>query len=582
MSIDLDNLARQATADPPTRIPSLADLRRRAAQRRRRRTIARLAVLPAVIVAALGTWTLIDTDPQTETTVAGQADTTTPAGTAQDRPSTATPGQDVAPAADEPPGADPADAPVDDPEGSGPLGSFVWPAPPRNFATLDELVEQFAVEVLESAAGSVDYLEATDEQVPQSFLISHFPGPESSELHGHEVPAIAIPSPQGWGFVRIGAVALSIDETETGSHAIRFGPPHGTAASTVEVRYSDGEVVSEIVQAAEFALPEGRSPDSVVSVLVTHLDDAGKQITVSGRQFSLSVEEIEAEIEAREAQAVDPVPDLVGLTVSEALDLLREHEYHLAGVAFDEAPDAEPGTVIATSPAAGGLIEAYGSITLSIAGGGPSQSPEDAARDQIVPELAALPLGVRVHQADDWAGPTIVETTAGIWILSRMDSDLAFTLTESTGCGFGATEDPEAVYGRDVVCLLEYTEILLLDSQSGEILRAYPFSGAIPRQLLRTDDALYCIGQSDGGLANSLLCRIDLATLEPAVRIFPRDGSEYDWSWVPRGWTIDDPVGVVLWENLAVSDSGITISGHSGTATIDPQTLELLSIELDE
>lgn len=570
----LDAFSRQATAAAPTRIPSLADLRRRAQQRRRRRNLARLALAPTAALVALGAWAILDRgDEPTRLAVVSEPeaapDTTAPPGEHEATPQ--------------------ADQGVPTPDGnvSGAavetLGPFVWPAPPRDIATLDELVEQFAVEVLGSRPDSVAYKGATNEKAPQAFVIYPEFNPEiSGETHSHELFAVALPSTEGWGFVDIGGRPIGIEETADGAFAVDFRPPGGAAANTVEIRYTDGEATSDTVDGFELTLPAERSPESVASVMVRHLDENGRLNTVTGRQFGISMAEIHDDIRVREEAVPKPtVPQFVGLSAGEAVDLLREHDYHLAGVAFDEAADAEPGTVIATSPEPGELIETYGSITLTIAGGKPSQSPEDAARDQIVPELAALPTAVRVLQADDWAGPTLVETAAGIWLISRMDSDVAFALTESTGCGFGATEDSEAVYGRDVVCLLEYAEILLLDAQSGEILRAYPFSGAIPRQILRTDDALYCISQSDGGIANSMLCRIDLATLEPAVRIFPRAGSEYDWSWVPRGWTINDPVGVVLWENLAVTDDGLAISGHHGSAKVDPDTLELLNVELD-
>lgn len=82
-------------------------------------------------------------------------------------------------------------------------------------------------------------------------------------------------------------------------------------------------------------------------------------------------------------------PNLVGLTGKEALDLLDEHEISGRGelrighVEFDEDADAASGTVVATEADPEGirLIDAHG---------GPSQSPEDAARDQIVPEFAAV------------------------------------------------------------------------------------------------------------------------------------------------------------------------------------------------
>ncbi len=37
--------------------------------------------------------------------------------------------------------------------------------------------------------------------------------------------------------------------------------------------------------------------------------------------------------------------------------------------------------------------------------------------------------------------------------------------------------------------------------------------------------------------------------------------------------------GLVLWEHLDATDAGITISGWSGTAIVDPITLALLNVE---
>lgn len=100
-----------------------------------------------------------------------------------------------------------------------------------------------------------------------------------------------------------------------------------------------------------------------------------------------------------------------------------------------------------------------------------------------------------------------------------MDDEIAWAL--ASACGLCDVSNPDSIYRRDVICTIEYSEILLLDPPDDEILWVYPCPGVRPRQLHATDDALYCVGQGDGG---------------------------------------------------------ITIGGHSGTATMDPLTLEILSV----
>lgn len=131
--------------------------------------------------------------------------------------------------------------------------------------------------------------------------------------------------------------------------------------------------------------------------------------------------------------------------------------------------------------------------------------------------------------------------------------------------------------------MFEYAEILLLDPETGEILRAYPFPGLAPRSLQATSNAVYCIRQGDGGLPNSMLCRIDLDRLDAAVRVFP---AAFDSGfspgldpWTPSTWTIDQPTELVLWEHLDATDSGVTISGWSGTAAVNPVTLALQNVQ---
>lgn len=84
-------------------------------------------------------------------------------------------------------------------------------------------------------------------------------------------------------------------------------------------------------------------------------------------------------------------------------------------------------------------------------------------------------------------------------------------------------------------------------------------------------------------LPDSRLCRNDLTTLEETVRAFPAAfDSDFSLSpdlWTPSSWTVDEPTELVLWENLDATDSGVTISGWCGTATVDPNTLAPVAVD---
>lgn len=205
---------------------------------------------------------------------------------------------------------------------------------------------------------------------------------------------------------------------------------------------------------------------------------------------------------------------------------------------------------------------------------GQSQSAEDALRDGVIAELAAMDFDDRVHQYPEHFGPTRVETSEGVWIIS-----VPYAQVEGVDpCELG---DPAGVYGLDWICPFEYGEILLLDSATREIQKAYPFSALEPRALAVTEDAIYCIRQGDGAAPDSRLCRIDRTTRDITVRVFPStvdsmfDPSLDAWIYIPDTWTFEEPAGLVLFEEIVVRDDTVFIAGHSGSAEVDPLTLEL-------
>jgi hypothetical protein len=216
-----------------------------------------------------------------------------------------------------------------------------------------------------------------------------------------------------------------------------------------------------------------------------------------------------------------------------------------------------------------------------------SQSPEDAARDGVLPSVAALPFDVRVNiPVDGVEQPAEITTEEGVWVLSRLNTQEAYE--RSDGCGLGATDNVDAVYRRDVICTIEYGEILLLNHAQDRILRAYPLPGLPPQQLLATDDAVYCARTGDGALPDGMLCRIDRGTFTSQVRIFPAESSsafdpqgadpssgldpETGTIWLPPSWTITDHRSFTPGE-LSFDNGQLTSTHAEETTPLDPGTL---------
>lgn len=169
----------------------------------------------------------------------------------------------------------------------------------------------------------------------------------------------------------------------------------------------------------------------------------------------------------------------------------------------------------------------------------PSQSPGDAARDGVIPELAAIPLDIRADRLWEHTEPE------GTWVVAQPTEQLidrqAAINTDARGadaaspCRMG---DP--VDDTRAICVGEYGEILLLDRQGRQVVRAYPFPGAPPDWVLVGPEALYSGHVGDGGLPFSTLVRIDRTTLEPEVWIMPApDGSTADFA-LPSWHQADD------------------------------------------
>jgi len=202
-----------------------------------------------------------------------------------------------------------------------------------------------------------------------------------------------------------------------------------------------------------------------------------------------------------------------------------------------------------------------------------SQSAHDAVRDGVVPVLAALPLSERLDAS------AAVDTAEGRWVFSTPDQIPA---EAAPNCALG---NPLGTRWRDFLCLDEYGEILLMNADGTRIIRAFPLPFAhTTTHLVATDKAVYCASQGDGGLPDSLLCRIDRTTLTMLVRVFPW---QMDSAFVPpqrpdlyapATWVLDQPPKDAMFYNLAVSTGHIQISDGGNRADVDPQTLQLSNV----
>ena len=163
------------------------------------------------------------------------------------------------------------------------------------------------------------------------------------------------------------------------------------------------------------------------------------------------------------------------------------------------SPAAIPTASPATSPVPSPTVTPSASLSAS-------QSTADAPAYGIDPAVAALPIGVRVFQPDPASWPvatTQASTPEGLWLVSL------------------PYESPNYDDAAHPGLLTDYGELLLLTPDRSRILRAYPLRGLLPQWLLVTPKAVYCGRQGDGGLPNSMVCRVDRSTGALTVVVFP-------------------------------------------------------------
>jgi hypothetical protein len=195
--------------------------------------------------------------------------------------------------------------------------------------------------------------------------------------------------------------------------------------------------------------------------------------------------------------------------------------------------------------------------------GSSSQSAADASRDGVVAALAELSFEERVDVT------STVSIDDEVWAISRPSIS-------------GIDCRQPSLDGDQFICPPEYGEILHLDKNKERILQAYPLPSIPPTAIAITDDAVYCARQSDGGLPNSMACRIDRTTLDIKVRIFP-SASEPAFAdpdtYRPDTWTVDDE-SLEVYKFIA-DDEGVWAKQYTGGWTqLDRLTLEIVARDM--
>ena len=155
------------------------------------------------------------------------------------------------------------------------FGQFVWPAPPRNFATLDDLVGAFATEVLAWDAWDV-VGDVNGTSQPQVFTLT-------STSSDARVALVAIPSPEGWGFVQIGE-AMSASAEQPGDVVLTVPIGVGAESASVVIRLSDGTTRESTDLTGQVVFSDVRVED-LVSALAIGRDANGRALTAVGGMF---------------------------------------------------------------------------------------------------------------------------------------------------------------------------------------------------------------------------------------------------------------------------------------------------------
>ncbi len=191
-----------------------------------------------------------------------------------------------------------------------------------------------------------------------------------------------------------------------------------------------------------------------------------------------------------------------------------------------------------------------------------SQTPEDAARDFIVPAVAALTNEERASAFSDVVPDRVLDAE---WRLSSFN-----------GLVDPIQGDESGVNGRDFVFMTTMEEILLVEDE--QIQRAYPFYGLSLTSLHLDPTALWAFGAADGANPFHSFVRIDRSTLDATVVLLgtsdetsgPDFDFERDWNMaVPDYWVVNPGEPAEL-----LASTPVTINGLDGS-TIEVPALVL-------
>lgn len=193
----------------------------------------------------------------------------------------------------------------------------------------------------------------------------------------------------------------------------------------------------------------------------------------------------------------------------------------------------------------------------------PSQTGEAAHRDGVIPEVAALPMNIRVAVVDE------IVADEGVWAITTLSAE-ADGLAD--GCRLGPQEGK---YPTDFICTFEYGELLLLDHDRSTILRAYPLPGIPAEHIAITDDAVYCGRHGALPMPDSMICRVDRTTFDATVKVY-QPGLDslivQPCFFPPATWSVvEEPLEML---ELEATSDGVFARTSTGTWTsIDPDTL---------
>lgn len=155
------------------------------------------------------------------------------------------------------------------------LGEFVWPAPAQDLASVEELVAAFAGEVLGWDTFDLEG-DITGESQPQFVTLRH------REL-GVAVTGLAVPSPEGWGFVQVGS-QMSAGLHEPAGVALDYSLGTEVVEVSVTVRLANG-TVRTLEGGATQTVVSDTAIDELVTVLIVGSDATGRVVAVVGGQF---------------------------------------------------------------------------------------------------------------------------------------------------------------------------------------------------------------------------------------------------------------------------------------------------------